>query len=140
MNWLAISPIGGLPAEIAYLALGVGLVFVHICVQAMLLTRDLGSAYNAGPRDDQKRLGVHGQRAERALRNYLETFPAFVALALAVTVADRADWWTGAGSALYFWARVVYLPLYLGGIPYVRSLVWVLAVAGLAILFWRLIG
>jgi uncharacterized MAPEG superfamily protein len=28
------------------------------------------------------------------------------------------------GSQLYFWARVVYLPLYVVGVVLVRSLVW----------------
>ena len=35
------------------------------------------------------------------------------------------------GTALYFWARVVYVPLYAFGVPYVRSLVWVVSLAGL---------
>ncbi|OYX75630.1 MAG: hypothetical protein B7Y85_11860 [Brevundimonas sp. 32-68-21] len=35
------------------------------------------------------------------------------------------------GSALYFWARVVYVPLYALGIPYIRSLVWLVSLAGL---------
>ena len=127
-----------LPVEIAYLALACALLLVHIAVQAVLLTRELGSDYNAGARDEPRRVTGVGGRAERALRNYLETFPVFVALALAVTLAGKADWWTWLGTALYFWARVAFLPLYLTGIAYLRSAVWTVACAGLVIILWRL--
>ena len=35
------------------------------------------------------------------------------------------------GAALYFWGRVVYVPLYAFGVPYIRSLVWLVSLAGL---------
>jgi uncharacterized MAPEG superfamily protein len=139
LDFLAASPIGGLPPEIAYLALASALLGVHIVLQSLLLIRDLGADYNASARDEQRSPGPLGSRAERALRNFLETFAVFAALSLAVTVTGKADWWSGLGAALYFWARVVYVPLYLGGVPYFRSLVWLVAAAGMLIIFWRLV-
>ncbi len=140
MDWLATSPIPTLPTEIAYLALGVALLGVHVAVQAILLTRQLGSDYNAGPRDEQRKVtGVAG-RAERALRNFLETFAAFAALALAHAMMDKGgDQWAGFGAALWFWSRVVYLPLYLAGVRYWRSAVFLLSAVGMLILFIRLV-
>jgi uncharacterized MAPEG superfamily protein len=35
------------------------------------------------------------------------------------------------GAELYFWARVIYLPVYIVGIPYLRTLVWFVSVVGL---------
>ena len=35
------------------------------------------------------------------------------------------------GAHLYFWARVVYVPLYAAGVPVVRTIVWTIATAGL---------
>jgi len=139
MAFLAASPIPGLPTEIAYLALAALLAAVHIACQSLLLTRALGPKYNAGPRDVWREPGTLGGRAERALRNFLETFSVFAALSLAVTLAGKADWWSGFGAALYFWARVVYLPLYLGGVAYYRSLAWMVAGVGIAIILWRLV-
>lgn len=139
MEFVAASPLPGLTTEIAYLALACLLLAAHILAQSVLLTRDLGSHYNAGARDEGRRPGLVSARAERALRNFLETFAAFAALALAVTVTGKADWWSGFGAALYFWARLVYLPLYLGGIAYVRSLAWAVAGVGIAIILWRLV-
>ena len=72
-------------------------------------------------------------RSERAYRNFLETFPFFAAAVLAVTVAGRADENSALGVQLYFWARVAYVPLYLGAIRYVRSLAWVVSMVGLAL-------
>lgn len=131
--------ISSLSVELAYVALSVIMLGLHITVQAMLLTRDAGSDYNAGARDVEKQVGVLAGRAERALRNFLETFTAFAAVALAITVAGKADWWSGVGAALYFWSRLVYLPLYLAGIPYLRSLAWLGAVTGISLILWRLL-
>ncbi|MBX3579188.1 MAG: MAPEG family protein [Rhizobiaceae bacterium] len=140
MDWLAASPLPSFPAEVAYLVLAIALLGVHVAVQAILLTREHGPDYNAGPRDENRPVrGVAG-RAERALRNFLETFPAFAALAiLHVTMDKGQDWWTGFGAALYFWSRVVYLPLYLAGVKTWRSLVFLVSSAGLVILFVRLV-
>jgi len=46
-------------------------------------------------------------------------------------VAQCASPTTALGAQLYFWARVVYLPVYVVGIPYLRTLVWVVSLAGL---------
>jgi len=128
----------GLSTEIAYLLLAGLLLLVHLCAQAISLTRQFGSAYNASARDQQRiATGIAG-RAERAFRNYLETFPLFAAMALAVHMTGKADWWSGFGAALYFWARLAYLPLYLAGIPYLRSAIWSLATLGILIIMWRL--
>ena len=34
------------------------------------------------------------------------------------------------GVALFFWARVAYFPVYLAGIPYLRTALWGVSVAG----------
>lgn len=127
-----------LSVELAYLALAGALLLVHLVIQALLLTQQFGPEYNAGARDEQRQVTGLAGRAERALRNYLESFPLFAALVLAVTVAGKAGWWSGFGAALYFWARVAYLPLYLAGVPYLRSAVWTIAGAGLVIILWQL--
>jgi uncharacterized MAPEG superfamily protein len=126
-----------LPTELVYLAWSVVLLLAHIAIQAGLSTAKLG-VYNAGPRDEGREPhGTHAGRAARALRNFLETYPAFVALALGLSVAGK----TGAfGAALWFWARVIYLPLYLFGVPYLRTLAWMAAAGGLVLMAIRLLS
>lgn len=125
--------------EIRMLAWSIVLGLVHVLVGATLGTRQRGLKWNAGPRDVTPPLtGVVAARMDRALRNFLETFPFFAAAALAVTATQRGDAGTALGAQLYFWARVVYVPLYAAGIPYLRSLVWTVAVVGLVMVLWVL--
>ena len=60
----------------------------------------------------------------------------FVALAVATELSGRSDGLTQWGAQLYFWARWAYLPLYLAGVQYLRSLVWLVAAAGLMLMFF----
>jgi len=74
--------------------------------------------------------GVAG-RLDRALNNFLETFPLFATVVLAAHVAVLHNALTEWGAQLYFWARVSYLPLYAAGVPLARSLVWNVAAVGI---------
>ena len=121
--------------ELTLLVWSVLILFLHIGIQSGLLTRDLGSRYNAGPRDEAKALSPLGGRAERALRNFLETWPAFIVLALAASVAGISTGLTQWGAGLYIAFRLAYIPLYLSGVPYLRSLSFLGACVGLLLMF-----
>ena len=121
-------------------AWSVALLVVHVMLQARLVTRELGREWNAGPRDEDKTpKSVIAGRAVRASANFRETYPAFVALALGLAIADPLSGWGHAGALLWFIARIIYIPLYLAGIPYIRSAVWAIAMAGLAIMFFSML-
>jgi uncharacterized MAPEG superfamily protein len=125
-----------MPAEILVLALGVALLFVHISMQAILATLELGREWNASARDERILVeGRYAGRAERALKNYLETFPALVGLALALAVLDKTGGIGATGAWIWLLARIVYIPLYLMGIPYIRSAVWTVSAVGLFLMF-----
>ena len=85
-----------------------------------------------------KLTGVAG-RLERALHNFVETFPLFAAAVLTAHVAARHSWMTEWGAQLYFWARVVYLALYGAGIFLLRSLVWNVATLGIVLILLSLV-
>lgn len=107
-----------------------GLVYVLIAVTLSLLQR--GLKWNASNRDGElKPLTGVAARADRASRNFLETFAFFAATVLAVVLAQRTTASTALGAEIYVWARVAYLPVYLVGIPYLRTLIWVVSVWGL---------
>lgn len=115
------------------LALSVVLLVFHILLQGTLSTRELGREWNAGPRDQGLApKGKFAGRAERASRNFQETYPAFVGLLLGVAFAgDDASGWGLIGGWIWLVSRVVYIPLYMGGVPYIRSLVWTVSLIGL---------
>jgi uncharacterized MAPEG superfamily protein len=121
-----------LSVELIVLAWSVVLGFVHIIASSHAKSVQRGYRWTASARDEQlpPLKGVAG-RLERALRNYLETFPFFAALVLATQVAGIHGSLTKWGSILYLGARVAYLPLYAFGVPLVRSLVWNVAAVGM---------
>jgi uncharacterized MAPEG superfamily protein len=106
--------------------------FVHIVLQAQSMNLQRGYRWNAGPRDEilPPLSGIAG-RLNRALRNYLETFPLFAAAVLVAATANIHNGLTLWGAWLYLLARIVYLPLYAFGVRYVRSLAWNVAVLGI---------
>ena len=118
--------------ELKMLAWSVVLGLVYVMVAATLMTQQRGLKWNASARDGEtKPLTGVAARATRASWNFLETFPFFAALVLAIVVAQKNTPHTELGTELYFWARVAYLPIYLFGIPYLRTLVWALSLIGM---------
>lgn len=74
-------------------------------------------------------------RADRAGKNMLEAFPLFVGLVAVAHLGNRHGDRVDLGAQLFFWARVAYWPIYLAGIPYLRTAVWYVSVAGLGLIF-----
>ena len=118
--------------ELWLLVASIVLGFVHIIAQGQSMTMQRGLRYNAGARDEimPPVTGVAG-RLERALRNFLETFPLFAAAILIAHVVTAHNGFTLWGAWLYFLGRVLYLPLYAFGVPYIRSLAWNIATLGI---------
>src|SRR5499426_4277450 len=118
--------------ELILLALSVVLGFVHIVAASHSASLQRGYRWSASSRDEpvEPLHGVAG-RLDRALKNYLETFPLFAALVLAAHAAGRHNALTEWGAHLYFWGRLAYLPLYAAGIPLLRSLAWNVAAVGI---------
>jgi uncharacterized MAPEG superfamily protein len=118
--------------ELALLAASVVLGIVHIIIVSHLQSWQRGYWWTASSREQSVAplTGIAG-RAERALRNYLETFPFFAAAILVVTVTNTHSWLTVWGAHFYFWGRVVYAILYTADLPLARSLVWNIPTIGI---------
>jgi uncharacterized MAPEG superfamily protein len=117
--------------ELRMLTFSVVLGIVQIIAASHAASLQRGYRWTASPRDVKVELlrGVAG-RLERALRNFLETFPLFAAVVLIAHLTDTHNALTEWGARHYFWARVAYVPLYAAGVPLVRSLVWNVATIG----------
>ena len=118
--------------ELQMLSWAVVLGLVQLVLQATLGTMQRGLAWNASARDGESEplTGV-AARTDRALRNFLETFGFFAAAVLLVVFTQKTSAHTTLGAELYLWARVAYVPVYAAGIPYLRTLVWAVSLAGL---------
>lgn len=122
--------------ELALLVWSTTLFGFYIGVQSILYRLQHGIWFAGSGRDHEVPPDIWNARAQKALRNLIETYGVFVALAVATELSGRSDGLTQWGAQLYFWARWVYLPLYLSGVQYVRSLVWLVAASGLTLMFF----
>lgn len=118
--------------EFILLALTLILALVQIGAAAVARTAELGVKWNAGPRDvESPPPGKVAGRLMRAQANLFETLPIFAAAVIMAHIAGKDGALTALGAQLYFFGRLIYLPLYAFGVPYIRSLVWLAAAAGL---------
>jgi len=121
----------GPAAELLLLACAAIVGLVQLLWAAAAARGQQGLKWGAGPRDEPRPLtGVAG-RLDRAFRNFLETFPIFVAAVVGAYLAGKLGALTLWGCALYVAARALYVPLYAAGVPMIRSLVWGVSLAGL---------
>ncbi len=127
--------------EIKYLAWSIALGIVSVLVAATLGTAQRGVMWNIGNRDGAAAplIGA-AARAHRASRNFLETFPFFAAAVLAVVLTHVNSAHTAMGAMLYFWARLIYLPVYIIGIPFLRTLVFAVSLYGIVLLLLPLLA
>jgi uncharacterized MAPEG superfamily protein len=123
--------------ELSMLALSCVLGIIHIVLCSHSASFQRGYKWTASARDEvqQPLTGIAGRLA-RAQTNFSETFPFFIAVIFIVHLLPIHDWRTHWGAGLYLGARVIYLPLYAFGVPLVRSLIWNVAIAGVALILW----
>ena len=127
-----------LSTEIWLLGWSAILLLLQVIAQASA-SGDLGPKYLFSVRDEERKTNsVLGRRLDRALKNLLETYPAFVALVLALAVSGKTGGIGETGAWLYLICRIVYAILYATGVPVVRTLVWLGSMIGLFMMAWRL--
>jgi uncharacterized MAPEG superfamily protein len=117
------------------------LTFLAIMLGAFLRNREWtpeGLKAGFGNRDDVPEATPLGGRAERAAANSVEALLLFVPLALVAQLTGSAEQ-ALLGATIFVCARVVYLPIYLLGVVYLRSLVWGVGIAGLAMMVMALL-
>ena len=118
--------------ELTYVGLAVILAVVQIFLPATGRTMQFGPKWNAGRRDEvMPPVTPLTGRLERAQANLYETLPLFIGAVLVAHVAGEDGFLTYWGASLYFWARVVYVPLYAFGVTGLRSLAFLASLVGL---------
>jgi uncharacterized MAPEG superfamily protein len=123
-------------SEQVCLELGVLLWLVHIAVQGAFALTSVGNDYLTSARDAKPEpQGVYYPRASRALANYVENFGPFAATDLGLIVTQHTGGW---GATVWILARLVYIPLYVGGVQHLRSAAWAVSIIGLLMMLGRL--
>lgn len=126
--------------ELTMLVWSLVLAFVQILLFDFARTSQYGLKWNTGARDENMPpLSPIAGRLQRAQANLFETLPLFIGAVLVVALAHKESQLTSYGAQVYFWGRVVYVPLYAIGIRQIRSLVWLVSTAGLVTIFVALL-
>ena len=82
-------------------------------------------------------VGMAG-RADRAAKNQLEAMVMLLAVVLAAHIAGKSSQ-AAFGATIFFWARLVYWPVYLAGIIYLRTAVWFVSIIGLGMIVYQVL-
>jgi len=119
--------------EFILLAFTLILALVQIGAAGVARTAELGAKWNAGPRDGESPPpGKLSGRLIRAQANLFETLPLFIGAVIMAHIAGKdGTQLTFLGTHLYFFGRLIYVPLYAFGVTYLRTLAWLVATAGL---------
>ena len=88
-----------------------------------------------GNRETEEDCNGFPARTDRAAKNMLENMVLFTALALAASIGGVTDPHVELGARIFYWARLVYIPIYMIGIPVARTSVWAISVIGMGMIF-----
>src|SRR6187401_1353815 len=118
--------------ELWVLGWGCVLALVHVFAAVRMKTRQYGTTWNMGARDEAVApLQPVAGRLARAQANYFETFPVMIAAVAIAVLAGRTSEMTAAGAWIWLGARIVDLPLYAAGVPVVRTVCFLVSVVGI---------
>jgi len=118
------------------------LLFVLIIIAAIANGVAGNGAWAGGNRDvpAPNPVPVWGGRANRAYVNMQETLPIFIIAIVAAHLAGVSTTYTVLGAQLYFWGRLAHAVIYIVGLPYVRTLAWLVSIVGIAMVILALCG
>jgi uncharacterized MAPEG superfamily protein len=125
-------------SELTCLGLAVGLWFAHLFCQIGAAGGAFSTAYLFSSRDAEAApKGLVWGRATRAFANYVENFVVFAALDLGLVLTHHT---AGFAPTVWIVARVLYLPIYLFNIIYLRTVAAGVAMLSLLVMLWGLAG
>ena len=107
------------------------LIQITIPVFISLCSNNIKLSYLFSSRDEDSDTSIYEDRANRALKNLFETFPIFIGLVLLSITKDVDN-----SSLAFFWliARVIYVPIYILGVDYLRTGVWAVSLTSLVLM------
>ena len=98
-----------------------------------------GTLLAFGNRDNLPEASAFAGRAERTARNTVENFVLFAAIALIAQAAAPQSPRILLGAQVFFWSRLLFIPVYYAGIKYLRTVVWLASIAGLGMMVYALL-
>lgn len=113
------------------------LMFGTVALQASYVALTSGLAFGFSNREGTPSgIGPVGQRIDRTVANLKEGAILYLPLAVLAITLDIANPWTAGAALATILSRVLYVPIYIIGVPVLRTLIWApsfLAVAAMMI-------
>ncbi len=125
--------------ELVWLLWAVALTFAQMLLAVSGATLQVGLPALAGNREGLPAFTGWAGRANRAHHNMLESLVLFAALVLIAVESGTTNSTTLLGAQLFVWARLAYAVVYVAGIPWLRTLVWLVSVVGMILIFCQLL-
>ncbi len=120
--------------DLKYLLYSTILTFVQVLIAGTFANHAVGLPTMAGNREGLAEMPGIAGRAKRAHLNMIENMVVFASLVLIAAAAGKANANTALGAMIFFWARLVYAFVYLFGVPWLRTVVWLVSVVGMVII------
>jgi uncharacterized MAPEG superfamily protein len=57
-----------------------------------------------------------------------------------VTILNKTNSTTALGAEIFFWARLIYVPIYAAGVAFVRTVAWTASVVGIVMVLVGALG
>jgi uncharacterized MAPEG superfamily protein len=124
--------------ELTMLVCAVGLWIAQLLVAVAGGMTQFSPAVLAGNRETPSDGRGWVGRAQRAYRNMAESLLPFAALVLVAHAAGVSNDTTVMGAKLFVYARTAYAVVYIGGIPWLRTVVWTAGFAGILMILAQL--
>ena len=125
--------------ELKLLVWSVILTVIQMAVAVAGATMQVGLPALAGNRDDLPPITGWAGRARRAHHNMLENLVLFAVLVVAASISGKINATTALGAELFFWGRVAYAPIYIAGVPWLRTAAFAVSLVGLLMIFGQLL-
>ncbi len=125
--------------ELKLLVWSTVLALIQMLIALLAAIAQVGLMALVGNRENLAAFGGWAGRAQRAHRNMLESLTIFAALVLVAQVAGKSNAGTALGAQLFFWSRLAYAPVYVIGLPGLRTGLWGISFVGLLQILLQLV-
>lgn len=124
---------------VGWLGFAIILGVIQLLSATMLSTAQRGFKWNMSSRDTPApQLAGKAARLDRAFKNFMETFPFFVAAVLIAIVnyalSNSSSTIPVLGSQIYVIARALYVPAYVFNLIGLRTLIWFVSMIGIGLI------
>ncbi len=128
-----------MPFELQVIVWTTLILFALLMFQGGLVPVNQGLGWGLGSRDAKREFTALQNRTTRTIANHIEGMLIFVPLVLVLHVMDISSTLTVWGAGLFLLGRALFAPIYLIGVPYLRSTVWAISLVGIMLIGYQVL-